>query len=162
MLALQSELNFNGPVTRVDYQSYGTYAPGYFYEFEMKLCHTPLSELTTNFFNNYGGNTPVLVAAAHPFTINARADEWFGAACTTPFVYNNRDNLIVEVRWRNQELTTRIEVWAYVAGSNRLLIYKEYSATEGDLSTKTDRLRLTFSGGPVKATSLGRIKAVLR
>lgn len=161
-MALQSELNFNGPITRVDYQSYGTYAPGYFYEFEMKLCHTPLAELTTNFNNNYGGNTPVLVATASPFTVNGKTDEWFGAACTTSFVYNNRDNLIVEVRWRNQVLTTKIEVWAYTASSNRLLIHKEYNATEGQLSPKTDRLRITFSGVPVTATSLGRIKAVLR
>lgn len=162
MLVLKSELNFNGPITRVEYQSYDTYAAGYFYEFEMKLCHTPLAGLTTNFNNNYGGNTPVLVATAHPFTINAKKDEWFGVACATSFVYNNRDNLIVEVRWRNQVLTTKIEVWAYVAGSNRLLIYKDYNATEGQLSPKTDRLRITFSGAPVTATSLGRIKAVLR
>jgi hypothetical protein len=154
-------LNFNGPVTRVDYESYDTYAPGYFYEFEMKLCHTPLTALTTNFNNNYGGNTPTVVASLNPFTINARKDEWFGVACTTSFTYNDRDNLIVEVRWRNQSLTTKIEVWAYTASSNRLLIHKEYNATEGQLSPKTDRLRITFSGVAVAPTSLGRIKALL-
>jgi hypothetical protein len=161
-LVLKSELNFAGPITRVDYESYGTYAAGYFYEFEMKLCHTPLAELTTNFNNNYGGNTPTLVAALNPYTINAKENEWFGVACTTSFVYNNRDNLIVEVRWRNRTLTTKIEAWGYVAGSNRLLIHKEYSATEGQLSTKTDRLRITFSGVPVAPTSLGKVKALLR
>lgn len=161
-MVLKSELNFAGPITRVDYESYGTYAAGYFYEFEMKLCHTPLSELTTNFSRNYDGNTPTLVAALHPYTINAKKDEWFGVACTKSFVYNNRDNLIVEVRWRNQTLTTKIEVWGYVAGSNRLLIHKEYNATEGQLSPKTDRLRITFSGVPVAPTSLGNVKALLR
>lgn len=155
-------MNFAGPITRVEYESYDTYAAGYFYEFEMKLCHTPLSALTTNFNTNYGGNTPTLVAALNPFTINAGKDQWFGVACTTPFAYNNRDNLIVEVRWRNQTLTTKIEVWGYVAGSSRLLIHKEYNATEGQLSTKTDRLRITFSGVPVAPTSLGRIKTLLR
>ena len=98
----------------------------------------------------------------NPITVNGRKDEWFGAACTTPFDYNNSDNLIVEVRWRNQTLTTKIEVWGYVAGSSRLLIHKEYNATEGQLSTKTDRLRITFSGVPVAPTSLGRIKTLLR
>ncbi len=161
-MVLKSELNFAGPITRVDYESYGTYAAGYFYEFEMKLCHTSLAELTTNFNNNYGGNTPTLVAALNPYTINASKDEWFGVPCTTSFVYNNRDNLIVEVRWRNRTLTTKIEVWGYVASSNRLLIHKEYSATEGQLSTKTDRLRITFSGVPVTATSLGKVRALLR
>ncbi len=161
MLVLQSELNFNGPVTRVDYESYDTYDPGQFYEFEMKLCHTPLTALTTNFNNNYSGNTPTVVASLNPFTINARKDEWFGVACTNSFTYNDRDNLIVEVHWRNQNLTTKIEVWAYTATSNRLLIYKEYNATEGELSPKTDRVRITFSGAGVAPTSLGRLKALL-
>jgi hypothetical protein len=161
-LVLKSELNFAGPVTRVAYESYDTYAAGYFYEFEMRLCHTPLAALTTNFSANYGGHTPTLVATLNPLTVNARKDEWFGVACTTPFAYNNRDNLIVEVRWRNPSLTTKVEVWGYVATSNRLLIHKEYGATEGQLSPKTDRLRITFSGAPVTPTSLGRIKMLLR
>ena len=162
MLVLKSELNFAGTVTRVEYESYDTYATGHFYEFEMRLCHTPLTALTTNFSANYGGNTPVLAASLHPLTVNGRKDEWFGVACTTPFDYNDSDNLIVEVRWRNQTLTTKIEVWGYTAASNRLLIYKNYEATEGEVSPKTDRLRITFSGTAAAPTSLGRIKALLR
>ena len=98
----------------------------------------------------------------NPITVNGRKDEWFGVSCTTPFDYNNSDNLIVEVRWRNQSLTTKIEVWGYVAASSRLLIHKEYNATEGQLSTKADRLRITFAGAAVAPTSLGRIKTLLR
>jgi hypothetical protein len=161
-LVLKSELNFGAPITRVEYQSYDTYAAGNFYEFEMRLCHTPLSELTTNFSQNYGGKTPVLVARASPFTINGVKDQWFAVKFTTPFEYNNSDNLIVELRWRNQQLTTKIEVWAYTAGSNRLLINKGYNPSEGQVSPKTDRLRITFSGVPVAATSLGNVKALLR
>ncbi len=161
-MVLKSELNFGAPITRVEYQSYDTYPAGNFYEFEMRLCHTPLSELTTNFNQNYGGNTPVLVARASPFTINGVKDQWFGAKFTTPFEYNNRDNLIVELRWRNQQLTTKIEVWAYVAGSNRLLINKGYNPTEGQVSPKTDRLRISFGDVALAPTSLGRIKALLR
>ena len=161
-MVLKSELNFGAPITRVEYQSYDTYAAGNFYEFEMRLCHTPLSELTTNFSQNYGGKTPVLVARASPFTINGVKDQWLAVKFTTAFEYNNRDNLIVELRWRNQQLTTKIEVWAYTAGSNRLLINKGYNPTEGQVSPKTDRLRITFSGVPVAATSLGNVKALLR
>lgn len=161
-MVLKSELNFGAPITRVEYQSYDTYAAGNFYEFEMRLCHTPLSALTTNFSQNYGGKTPVLVARASPLTLNGVKDQWLAVKFTTPFEYNNRDNLIVELRWRNQQLTTKIEVWAYTAGSNRLLINKGYNPTEGQLSPKTDRLRITFSGVPVAATSLGNVKALLR
>lgn len=161
-MVLKSDLNVKAPVTRVEYQSYDDYAPGYFYELEMRLCHTPLGALTTNFNQNYGGNTPALVATANPFTINGKKDEWFGLDCSPAFDYNNVDNLIVEVRWRNQRLTTKIEAWAYTAPGNRLLIHKDYNASEGQLSPKTDRLRLTFGGAAVSPTSLGRIKALLR
>ena len=158
----KSSLNVEGPVTRVEYQSYDDYAAGYFYQLEMRLCHTPLSELTTNFNQNYGGKTPVLVASADPYTINGKKDEWFGLDCAPAFDYNNADNLIVEVRWRNQQYTTRVEVWAYKAAGNFLLLGTDYNAAEGQLSTKTDRLRLTFDYPAVSPTSLGRIKTLLR
>ena len=109
-----------------------------------------------------GGKTPVLVATAHPYTINGKKDEWFGLDCAPAFDYNGVDNLIVEVRWRNQQLTTKIEVWAYTAANNRLLIHKDYNATEGQLSPKTDRLRLTFDDSAAAPTSLGKIKTLLR
>ena len=161
-MVLKSELNVQAPITRIEYQSYGDYAPGNFYELEMKLCHTPLGALTTNFNQNYGGNTPVLVATANPFTINGKKDQWFGLDCAPAFDYNGVDNLIIEVRWRNQQLTTKVEVWAYNAATNRLLIHKDYNAVEGQLSTKTDRLRLTFDDSAAAPTSLGKIKTLLR
>lgn len=162
MLVLKSDLNVTGAVTRVEYQSYDEYAAGYFYGLEMRLCHTPLSELTTNFNQNYGGKTPVLVASANPYTINGKKDEWFALDCSPAFDYNGVDNLLVEVRWRNQQYTTRVEVWAYKAARNFLLLGSDYNASEGTLSTKTDRLRITFDEGAVAASSLGKVKALLR
>jgi len=162
VLVPKSDLNLKAPVTRVEYQSYDDYAAGDFYQLEMRLCHTPLGALTTNFNQNYGGNTPVLVASADPYTINGKKDQWFGLDCAPAFDYNGVDNLIVEVRWRNQQLTTRVEVWAYKAAGNFLLLSNDYNAAEGSLSTKTDRLRLTFDDAAVAASSLGKIKALLR
>jgi len=52
-------------------------------------------------------------------------------------------------------------VWAYVASSNRLLMKEGYNPTEGQVSPKTDRLRITFSGAAATPTSLGRVKALL-
>jgi hypothetical protein len=161
-LVPKSDLNFKAPITRVEYQSYDDYAAGDFYQLEMRLCHTSLSELTTNFGSNYGGNTPVLVASADPFTINGKKDQWFGLDCAPAFGYNGADNLVVEVRWRNQQLTTRVEVWAYKAAANFLLLSNDYNAVEGQLSTKTDRLRITFDDAAVAASSLGKVKALLR
>jgi hypothetical protein len=161
-LVLKSELNVKAPITRVEYQSFDDYAAGDFYQLEMRLCHTGLSELTTNFGNNYGGKTPVLVATANPYTINGKRDQWFGFDCSPAFDYDDVDNLIVEVRWRNQQLTTRVEVWAYKSAANRLLFSNDYNAAEGQVSTKTDRLRITFNDAAAAASSLGKIKALLR
>ncbi len=158
----QNELNVAADVTRVEWQSWGTYSGANFHEFEARLCHTPRTEVTTNFNQNYGGNTPVLVASADPYVINTTPDKWFGIDCSPAFPYNNQDSLIIEVRWRNQQLGVGVDVWSYVAGANVLLIAKDYNATEGTVGTKVNRFRITFSGAGVAPTSLGRVRALFR
>ncbi len=128
----------------------------------MRLCHTPLSALTENFQQNYGGNTPVLVASADPYLITAGSDQWFGVNCAPTFAYNNQNNLIVEVRWKNTQTETEVDCWSWDSGTNRLLIYKDYNAETGQLSSKIDRLRITYDDSAVAPTSLGRVKAMLR
>jgi hypothetical protein len=128
----------------------------------MRLCHTPLSELTNNFANNYSGRTPALVNSANPYVINTAADQWFGVDCSPAFNYNNSDNLIVELHWRNTEFGVKCEVWGWVGDRKRLLLGETYNATEGLASPKTDRLRLTFGNPAVAPTSLGRVRALFR
>lgn len=161
-MVLASEIGHAGPIVKVEYQSGGNYANASFGEFEMRLCHTPLSTLTNNFQNNYGGRTPVLVAAANPLLITAVSEAWFGFNCSPVFDYNRQDNLIVEVRWRNTQLSAEVDCWCFDAGSNRGLLYKDYNATEGALGTKINRLRLTLNDVAVSPTTLGRVKGLYR
>ena len=63
----------------------------------MKLCHTSLDELTDYYEDNYGGNTPELVATADPFSVTVGADEWFDIPGFQPFSYDGVDNLLIEV-----------------------------------------------------------------
>lgn len=146
----------------MEYQSYGNYTNAPFGEFEMRLCHTPLSTLTNSFQQNYGGHTPVLVYAANPLHITATQNQWFGFDCSPVFNYDNQYNLIIEVRWRNQSIQTEVDCWAWDSGANRLLIYKDYNATQGDLGTKLNRFRIIFDDSAVHASTLGRIKALYR
>lgn len=161
-MALQSELNFDGSIKRVEYQAVDTVANAPFREFEMRLCHTPLTELTTSFSGNYGGRTPELVASANPLILNTTADQWFALDCSPAFAYNGVDNLLVEVRWRNGQTETAVPAWGYVAANNRLLYATDYNASSGSVSPKTDRLRITYEAVGVEGTSLGRVRALFR
>ncbi len=161
-MTLKGELNFAGSITKVEYQAEAAASNAQFYAFEMKLCHTSLNVLTTNFQNNYNGNTPVVVGTANPLTLTVSANQWFGVNCSPAFNYNNNDNLIVEVRWQNSGSGTSVETWGYDCGSMRLLTYKDYNAETGDLTSKIDRFRFTYSGSGVAATSYGRVKSLYR
>jgi len=161
-LVPQSQLHFAGPITKVEYQASAAASNALFYEFELRLCYTSLNELTTNFNANYDGHTPVLVATGNPLVVNATAGDWFTLNCSPSFAYDNAHNLIIEARWRNPAGGTEVDVWGYDCGANRILVYKEYNAETGDLSTKVDRFRITWSDAGVTPASFGRVKALLR
>jgi hypothetical protein len=162
VLTRQSELSFSGDITRVEYHGAETVNGARYGEFEMRLCHTPLSELGTNFNDNYGGRSPVLVASANPLVLNTVIDQWFGIDCSPTFEYNNSDNLILEVRWRNSQEESTVPVWGYDAGANLTVFAEEYNGTTGSVSSKADRLRITYEADAVNPTSLGRVRALFR
>lgn len=103
-----------------------------------------------------------MVATANPLTLNPAAGQWFPINCTTPFNYNNSDNLIIEVRWRNSSTTAAVDVWGYDCGSDRLLVYKDYNAAEGTLSSKVTRFRISWDDTALRPASLSRVKASFR
>jgi len=65
----------------------------------VKMCHTPLTDLTETFNDNYGGNTPVWVYHNDALFRGGAAGMWDTVELTTPFEYNGTDNLLVEVTW---------------------------------------------------------------
>ena len=146
----------------MEYQSGGAYSNAPFHLLEFRLCHTPLATLTTNFQQNYGGNTPALVASADPYLVTAGLDEWFGFNCSPTFNYNGHDNLICEVRWKNTTTETEVDTWSYDCGTDRGLSNKGYNAETGTVSSKINRFRITFDDAGVGPTSLGRVKALFR
>jgi len=159
-LVLKSELNFNGPITRIDYYSAGANSNISYYTFGIWLCHTNLSTLTDTFANNYGGNTPVQVLSANPFTINTTAaNQWFGMNFDNSFNYNNNDNLLIEIRWRNTASTPAVANKCWDTGQSRFLEAEIYEATTGTLDNRVNYLRISHSNVGVEPASLGRVKA---
>lgn len=159
-MVLKSELNFAGPITRIDYYSGAAYNNIPYYDFGLWLCHTNRTTLSATFAENYGGNTPVQVLNADPFRVNTTAaNQWFGMNFNTPFTYNNADNLLIEVRWRNTASTPAISNKCWDSGQTRFLEAEIYEATVGTLDSKVNYLRVSHSNIDVMPASLGRVKA---
>ncbi|MCP4231835.1 MAG: hypothetical protein GY771_17030 [bacterium] len=160
-MVLASEINLTGEITEVAYDvTDGPYTDGLFWNFEMRLCHTPLDELTDNFDDNYSGNTPVLVADDDPLNITT-GDGWWAVPDFTPFDYNGSDNLIIEIRWQDDNEVS-VYMWFFDAGTNRFLLAKGYDAETGSVSSKMNRFRLAINTSGLESASLGRIKTTFR
>jgi hypothetical protein len=70
------------------------------YTFTMRLGHTSLGSLTTNFNGNFNRDAPVTVANARTFKVPAGVLPWQYLWIPMPdgtFTYNGTDNLIVEI-----------------------------------------------------------------
>jgi hypothetical protein len=160
-LILASDINRSGDITEVAYDvTNGPYSNGYFYNFEMRLCHTSLDELTENFNNNYAGNTPIMVADDDPLNITTD-DGWWAVPDFTPFYYNGADNLIIEIRWQDDNEVS-VVMWHFDSGTDRFLLAKVYNAVTGTTSTKMNRFRLTVGSSAIESSSLGRIKSAFK
>ncbi len=115
---------------------------GEFYGFELKLCHTSLSELGSNFETNYDGNTAIIVATGSPLTIPNTAGVWYSVPNMASFDYNGTDNLIVETRWSSSN-SVSYECYCGHGSVNRNVSSGEYSGTEGYASDHIVRKKFT-------------------
>ena len=158
-LWLRSDIDYPGFVDKVEFDS-ASGAIGHFYNCRILLCHTNRTALVSNFTTNYGGNTPVEVHP--PITRSMGGGGWVNANIRARiFSYNNRDNLLMEVRW-NGDSGRDINCYVGTGTAKRCYAYN-HEATTGRVSHDSQRVRLTigvYTG--VEPTSLGRVKTLLR
>ena len=133
---------------------------GDFYNFEMKMCHTSLTELTNNFADNYDGNTPVVVRPVGMVSFPDQGDYWYGIPGFTSFDYNGTDNLIIELHF-NGTSGASYHTW-YGEETNRNLLGTSYNATTGSLGTILLRTKIWITYGIIESASLGKVKAVFK
>lgn len=160
MLYDRSAINYAGAVNEFELQkstaATSTYAGAKFY-----LCHTSLSALTKNFRDNYGGNTPALVATFSSYVLPARGG-FYPVPMATTFAYNNVDNLILEITYESSSgagaglycgsMSTYHRCFGRGAGAETGTVdYWGYNA----------RLSFSYYSG-VAPASLGRVKALFR
>jgi len=113
MLYDNSYINYAGTVTEFQLEkSDGNSAE--FYNVKFYLCHTSLTSLTPTFNQNYGGNTPKMVASFATYKVPAVVGPYPIPMAET-FAYNNVDNLLFEVTWESSD-------------KNALIVFDKYEA----------------------------------
>jgi hypothetical protein len=121
------------------------YNYGIFYNFEILVCPTPLSQLTENYDNNYEGNTPQVIFSAETLDLNWINNEWHGFVFGTPFSYNGTDNLIFEFRWQGDNSNAVYVKGWYPPGGNRILDGYSLTSPTGALREYMNLLRIYYT-----------------
>jgi len=102
------------------------------------------------------------VAAADPYGVNVKLDDWFGFNLSPNFDYDKLKNLIVEIRWQNESTGAKCNTWAYDTAVGRMLKTREYNGSSGTLVPTVNRFRVTYDNPAVEPSSLGRVRALYR
>ncbi|OPL19607.1 MAG: hypothetical protein AVO35_09845 [Candidatus Aegiribacteria sp. MLS_C] len=102
-------MNGRASIERIElYSTHDFQAEGYYCDFEMPVCSTEVSSLSTYFEASYGGNPPVPVLFLDTLTTD-RADStpgWNGFDLAGPFIYQGTGNLLFEFRYMGSSGTT--------------------------------------------------------
>jgi len=166
-LIYEAVINYAGKINEVEWFKYAGSAPdGATYKnVKVYLCHTDRTGLSTTFEENYKG-TPVLVAS-HASLFIPPATNWFPLKLTTPFTYNDTDNLLVEIQWSDAVYGTSCSIYTGVAGTGARRCYawgpEPSTLATGSADTVTYYTRLSFGAyTAVTPTSLGRVKTLFR
>jgi len=117
-LYMQADINQSG--TLAAFCLYSTEdAPSWFYDVRVKLCHTSVTELGTEFAANYGGNSPKTILDADSLLVGTGVNTtWY--YFPADFNYNNTDNLLLEIAWRGDQGQT-VRFWRNANGATRRL-----------------------------------------
>jgi hypothetical protein len=156
----QTDINFPGFVNAVEFKYSSGHTSGAFNNVRVWLCHTNKTALEAVFDDNYGGNTPVQVMDT--LTLTLRGPGWLDIGIDpNKFNYNNRDNLLMEIRWKGSSGHI-IYCKIYDATGGRCYAFND-AATAGTVVDEGQYIRLhinTMAG--LEPTSLGRVRALYR
>jgi len=148
-LYLASEINGSGPVTGIALQTSGATFGTNTYTYTLKLGHSQLAVLGTNYADNYS-DSPVTVANGVTFTIpNGLPDgDWFWIPIPDGvFNYNGTDNLIVEIS--TTASSGQVTYVRELPTANRGVFVNDPAATDGTAENAALNITLRFNGGRV-------------
>jgi len=159
-LWLQRDINYAGYINAVEFAYHSGSTTAAFNNVRVWLCHTTKTELEATFDNNYAGKTPVQVLAK--LSLELRGTEWINVGISPgKFNYNNRDNLLMEIRWRGDS-GDDIYCWRYDMIAGRVYAYNDEAAV-GTVYDQGQYIRLHVGTmAALEPTSLGRVRALYR
>ena len=129
---------------------------------KMILCHTTKTALTKTFKANYDFKTPVEVFKGKYAVPEGLEDgDWFTLCEPDNFIYNNRNNLLMEISWASSSGATTKTYISTTEQPGRLRVFTETAETGKLLPNQGHFARITIGNPAVSPTSLGRIKALL-
>ncbi len=158
-LWFQQNINYAGNVNRVEFDK--VYADGgRFNSVRAWLCHTRKTALESTFANNYTGFTPVQVLNMRSVAVSGTG--WFDLRITANrFNYNNRNNLLMEIRWDTDD-GHDVRCWRSNQSYSRCYAFN-HNASQGTVYNNGQRIRLTIATMiGLEPTSLGRVKTLFR
>ncbi len=158
----QFEIDEKGNVARIEFLfESGGATPTALEGCKMILCHSSKEKLTNTFKKNYDFKTPVEVFKGK-YTVpeGLKQNDWFTVAEPDNFVYNNRNNLLMEISWTN---ATGAITKTYISTADqpgRLRVFDATGTTGKLLPNQGHLARITIGNPAVNPTSLGRVRAL--
>ena len=160
MLFDRDKIDYAGTITEFELEKQvyvGEYGNVKFY-----LCHTNLTSLTPIFKQNYGGNTPTMVASFATYKVPAVVGPYPIPMAET-FAYNNVDNLLFEVTWESSDKTNIMCRIKNGSVANHRCFAWDYKAEAGTPDIIAYNALIVFDKYPgVAPASFGRLKALFR
>jgi hypothetical protein len=159
----QFEIDEKGSVARIEFLfESGGAAPTALEGCKMFLCHSSKEKLTNTFKKNYDFKTPVRVFNGKYTVPEGLKDmDWFTVVEPANFVFNNRNNLLMEISWTNATGATTKTYISTADQPGRLRVFDATAETGKLLPGQGHLARITIGNPAVNPTSLGRIKALL-
>lgn len=161
MLYDNSYISYAGTVTEFQLEKSDANSAT-FYDVKFYLCHTNLASLTPVFQQNYGGNTPKMVASFATYKVPA-VEGPYPIPVAETFPYNNVDNLLFEVTWESSDKTNVMCRLKNGSAANHRCFAWDYKAEAGTPDIIAYNALIVFDTYPgVVPASLGRVKVLYR
>lgn len=96
-LYLASDLGTSGVISKVALRLFNDSTASGYPNFEVKMASVTNTVLGSDFGANIAGGSTVLSAASFNIPAGMEAGDWIEIPLTTPFSYNGKDNLVVEM-----------------------------------------------------------------
>ena len=110
-------------------------------DFKLYVIHTDVTSLSTNYADNYSGNTPQLAYSKGTMTLSTVSGEWFGWEFDPPIPYDGTSNLIFELTYVNPKGSVSVKIGN---GTNRCLFATDANAQTGDFLGNDQAMRIYY------------------